>query len=389
MRIAVDLSRNGARPRWLIDALIAVAVSVPGIVYATLAAEQPVLTVSLLVAASLALIWRRRASLAVLVVVSVLAAVAEPQCFVLVLGLAIFEVATRCTIGGAVLGYAIAVLLPLAGMTIRVALGVPPAAMPDAAPSIGLGATVVDPYLILALAVGIILQSRRERARVQETLVEERIEHARALERSRMAAEMHDIVGHALTVMISLGHGALMTLRDDPERAEQALRSQSAAGASAVAELQRTLQILRDADQVLDDALESSGYDLPALDEMIATFRAVGLPVSLTMTGEPLPGDVQLRLTVHRIVQEALTNALRYAENATRVDVAVAYERSVITIDVIDDGSAAEQPASVGTECGLIGVAERAALYGGTSAAGPRRPHGWELRAVLRYEERP
>lgn len=117
-------------------------------------------------------------------------------------------------------------------------------------------------------------------------------------------------------------------------------------------------------------------------------FRAAGLPVTLAHSGAPIPDDPLLVTTMHRIVQEGLANALRYAVGATRVDVTIRHEHGLLTIDVTDDGTT-PLPPSVGTGRGLIGIAERAAAFDGTSTAGPRSPHGWETRTILKTGRTP
>lgn len=377
---------RSSTPRAVVDAALTAVVSVPGAVYALLGAEWPALTLPALALAGIALVWRRRAPMAVLVALAVLTSVAEPVFFTLLVCLAVFEVASTRSFSRAAIGYGVALVLPLLGTTAKIALGVHPGAPPGAVPDVGIGTSIVDPYVVVALAAGVVVQSTRHRKCAQEEILEQRIEHARALERARITAEMHDVVGHALTVMVSLANGARMAADTNPRGSKEALTQLGAVGARAVEEMQRTLRILRDADGVLDESLHSSGYDLPQLEDTAEVFRAAGLPVSLARTGRALPEHPLLLTAVHRIVQEGLTNALRYAESATRVEVAISYDGNLVMIDIVDDGRSVTPRASVGTERGLVGIAERAAAFGGSSAAGPRTPYGWEIRAVLRPE---
>ena len=121
---------------------------------------------------------------------------------------------------------------------------------------------------------------------------------------------------------------------------------------------------------------------------MVEVFHAAGMPVHLRQRGDALPESAMLRAAVHRIVQECLTNVLRYAQGATSVLVTIecSAPTGIVAIDVEDDGRSASA-ASVGTGRGLIGVSERAASFGGTCVYGPRTPGGWAVRTTLRTEK--
>jgi signal transduction histidine kinase len=123
------------------------------------------------------------------------------------------------------------------------------------------------------------------------------------------------------------------------------------------------------------------------LDKLLEGFRTAGLPLHYSHTGPALPQDAAFRLTVYRIVQESLTNVLRYARSLSRVDVKIERAGSTVTIEVLDDGTG---PAGQGTGPvwgsgqGLAGMAERARIYSGTVEAG-RKGQGWSVRAVLTW----
>lgn len=200
-------------------------------------------------------------------------------------------------------------------------------------------------------------------------------------ERARIAREMHDIVGHGLSVMIRLADGAGGVMGSDPERAHAATDLIASTGRSSLAELRRTLGVLRATPELEPQPTASD------LDELVERFRAAGLPVALRRTGpvDRLTGGVGL--VVHRAVQEALTNALRHARTPGRVLVEVVAQDGDVVVTVTDDGGAAPEGAGVsaseGSGRGLLGLRERAAMFGGAVTAGPRPNGGWRVRVTL------
>lgn len=204
-------------------------------------------------------------------------------------------------------------------------------------------------------------------------------ELARGRERNRIAGEMHDIVAHSLSVMIALSDGARRVSPKNPERAAEVMGDVSKTGRRALNDLRRSLGVLRaDEDAPLAPAGEESD-----LYEMLDGFRATGLPVQIDIAGE-LPEDPALRLTVVRIIQESLTNALRYAKDPTRVLVWIRADAGGVHVRVRDDGrQAARRPRSQGSGIGLSGMVERATLFGGSVTAGPLEDGGWGVEAWL------
>jgi signal transduction histidine kinase len=226
---------------------------------------------------------------------------------------------------------------------------------------------------------------------------------ATASERARIAREMHDIVAHSLTVMIALADGATRAASSDPTRAMDAMAHVSDIGRTSLTDMRRVLGVLTEASG--EDTL-SEGSDAgtgqpaavpfapqPTFDELrplIDSYRAAGLPITLTVSGA-VPGDPAMQLTVFRVVQEALTNALRYARTPMRVEVAIDSTKPGVTEVVVrDDGlgdsagaGAGAGGASVGSGRGLIGMRERVALYGGVVEAGPAEPRGWLVHAWI------
>ena len=240
--------------------------------------------------------------------------------------------------------------------------------------------------LLIATLVGLNVRTRRayvaalqDRA---ERLTRER-EHlasiAAASERNAIAREMHDIVSHGLAVMISLAHGSAEIAATDPARAVGAMRQVAETGRVAVSDMRRMLGVLHDGDggQSPGAVAPSPGAeDIPALAEL---FRSAGLPVFLHSAGNP-PSDPGIQLAIYRVIQEALTNALKYARAATEVAVRVQFTAQAATVSVTDDG----QPTGVAADhvgCGIVGMHERAGLYGGSLSAGPRTGGGWTVAA--------
>lgn len=226
----------------------------------------------------------------------------------------------------------------------------------------------------------------------------ERFEQTQTLaateERTRIAREMHDVVAHSLTVMIALADGARIVGKKNPERAEEVLSELSNTGRTALADMRRTLGVLRDPSSQrapLSPAEGVSSNAIENLEELVDSFAATGLPVEFFHEGQELPADHNLRLSLYRIVQESLTNALRYGRNIQKVSVRLSVVLPDIWVSVVNDGSTAlNSPRERGVELnnlgsgkGLAGIRERAAFYGGTVEAGPNDVGGWTTRAHL------
>jgi signal transduction histidine kinase len=196
-----------------------------------------------------------------------------------------------------------------------------------------------------------------------------------AQERARIAREMHDVVTHAVSVMVVHAEGARLAVRRDPERAEQAMGTIADAGRQTLDELRGLIAALRGADP------DPTGGSTGELTGLVATMRAAGLPVRLEPERAQLPAG--LRATGYRIVQEALTNCLRHAPGAAAT-VRVRDGAGELRIEVLDDGVPAGQPPRPNAAgAGLLGMRERARSVGGHLEAGPRESGGWRVLAVL------
>ncbi|MCW2723845.1 MAG: putative two-component sensor [Frankiales bacterium] len=247
-----------------------------------------------------------------------------------------------------------------------------------------------------AFFLGTSLRTRRAYlASVEDRAV--RLEHERdqqsrlsaIAERTRIAREMHDIVAHNLSVMITLADGAAIAHRTDPAAAAAAMGQVSATGRQALAEMRQLLGVLRDDTR---DADLGPQPDLGHLDELLDQVRGAGLPVRLSVRGLPQPLPATAQATVYRIVQEALTNTLKHGRDVTAVHVVLDWGTQALEVTIADDGSAAAPLGAAGSTggLGLAGMRERAALHAGTVSAGPTAGpttapagRGWVVQARL------
>ncbi|MEU4518388.1 sensor histidine kinase [Amycolatopsis sp. NPDC024027] len=209
-----------------------------------------------------------------------------------------------------------------------------------------------------------------------------------AEERGRIARELHDVVAHAVSVMVVQADGASYAIQSNPELAQRALQTISETGRGALGELRRLLDVLRSDDA--DGEPRVPQPDAHALAELADRMRAAGVPVDLEL-GElgDLPAGVSLG--VYRIVQESLTNTLKHAGRGATAAVRVQRTGDLVEVLVSDDG-AGRVPQLVPTGRrdprlpggnGLIGMRERAHVYGGTLDVGPAPGGGWQVRAAL------
>ena len=247
---------------------------------------------------------------------------------------------------------------------------------------------VVIPFVVVVPAwlLGDIVRQRRLEAIARSEAgeqalrdAEERVRAAVAEERRTMARELHDVVAHGVSVMLIQAGAARQVLATSPEQATEALLTVEATGREAMSELRRLLG-------VLDDEGEGAGVaPQPGLDQLgvlLDRVREAGLPAELEVAGTPRSLPPSLDVTVYRIVQEALTNALRYARQAATL-VRLTWEPAQLRIEVLDDGPAADADGGDGSGRGLVGMGERATRVGGRLEAGPRLGGGYAVRAWL------
>ncbi|MFE3289267.1 sensor histidine kinase [Rhodococcus sp. NPDC059234] len=205
-----------------------------------------------------------------------------------------------------------------------------------------------------------------------------RAEEAVASERTRIARELHDVVAHAVSVMIVQADGGSYSLPGNPETAQKALRNISSTGRQALAELRRTVALLR----TEQTPAEMPQHGTAGLAKVVDMMRDAGLAVELEMTGELDDIRPAVSLGIHRVVQESLTNVLRHAGPTPRAWVSVRRRDDDVLVEVTDNG-AGSSTFTQGSGNGLVGMRERVAVLQGNLETG-RRPDGsWRVRAQL------
>ncbi|KOV92850.1 histidine kinase [Streptomyces sp. NRRL B-1140] len=297
-----------------------------------------------------------------------------------------------------VLVYHLALRRPLRDLWWAAALVLPPVLVSATRHGEGTWDQQIGSHLMsvtVAVLIGVTVRTRRnytealeDRARRLETERDQQAQLATAAERARIAREMHDIIGHNLSVITGLADGGRYAAAKSPERAGQALDAIATTSRQALTELRRLLDVLREDEASRPDLTPQPG--LTDLDRLLDGVRSAGLPVSTTTHGVPdLPPGRQL--TVYRVIQEALTNTLKHGGPDTTAAIELFYEeKASVTVTITDTGhgrSGDALRADAGGR-GLPGMRERTALYGGTLEAGPR-PHpeqGWRVRIHLPEE---
>ncbi len=235
--------------------------------------------------------------------------------------------------------------------------------------------------------IGTLLRGRREvRSRLveQETLTaEERARRTLLEERSRIARELHDVVAHHMSVISIQAQVAPHLVKDPPEELKENLAGIRGNAVEALTELRRVLGVLRSEDP--EDSESAPQAPLPTLDRLdglVDNARLAGLTVHREDSGErrPLPPGVDL--SAYRIVQEALSNAIRHAPGST-VRIGLAYSGAGLRVRVANTAARTQAPPSPGAGHGLLGMRERTAMLGGDIAAGPLPDGGYEVSAFL------
>ncbi|TFB86214.1 two-component sensor histidine kinase [Cryobacterium algoricola] len=422
--------RFWARHPWLVDSLVAAAYLVPTAIVLLIDATRPgggpapVAIVSALLLTALisgALLFRRHAPLLALAISCTALLPSFPnhgQGDTLPVMIALYAVAVYRNVRSAWIGLAVAVGISTLG-----------AYFGSGNPFIS-WVTVASQDAVLLIVATVIGVSVGDRMRYVASLVslaaqlahdrDRQAQLARSSERARIARELHDIVAHSLSVMVALADGADALAVRDPERSRAAMREVASTGRGSMAEMRRLLGVLgddRDDEETADAAASAPGQPAPGLGagtasattpsamattgaaaplapqpgadqlvDLVDSFRSAGLPARLELSGR-VPGSPGVQLTIYRIVQESLTNALRYAAQPSVVSVRLSSTPGRVEVVIDDDGrSRAEQP-SVGGRRGIIGLGERVALYDGTLEAGPLRGGGWRVRATMSLDE--
>ena len=267
----------------------------------------------------------------------------------------------------------------------------------DAAGVFRVTASLFWPLLIISIGAGMLLH-RARRLMVEE---DRSAQLAVAEERVRIARELHDIVAHGVSLMTIQIAAARRVGNKSPDSATESLEAAEETGRQTLSELEGMLGVLRGADASIGaaagsgergvaavDAADGLRHPLPRISDLeglVEAVRQAGRQVGYSTLGDPPPLPASVEMTVYRVVQEALTNAVRYAGDAP-IDIQVIFSPAAITVFVDDEGSGSKMTSADtgGSGHGLVGMQERLAAIGGTLEAGPRRPGpGWRVYATI------
>lgn len=247
----------------------------------------------------------------------------------------------------------------------------------------------LGPYVVLLSAgvcASVIRFLRRNRDRLTELqqAQEDAMRKAVEAERSRIAAELHDVVTHNVSVMVIQAGAARKVMDAEPDLSKQALLAIESSGRAAMAELRNVMGLLAGPEGGRVDSRGDGLEPQPGLDQLdglVERVRAAGGPVDVALSPpNPLPDGVGL--TVYRVVQEALTNTMKHAAGAA-ASVAIGHSGDWLEIEVTDTGGTPGHQSRAGNGRGLIGLRERLAVYGGTLVAGPRTGGGYRITARI------
>jgi signal transduction histidine kinase len=354
-----------------VDGAIAVVVACVAVTAATIGRQPPgraadALAYAVIVVASLVLVWRRQAPTVV---------------FVIGLAAGLVYFGFDYPRAPALWPFVIA-LYTIADTQSRrrsllLALGAVVALAVDAAASDRLEAVGPTTLLWIAawLLAGWLVSSGRARR------AQSRDEHSRRMvdaERLRIARELHDVVAHSIATINVQAGVATHVIERRPEQAAVALVAIKESSKEALRELRGILAVLRSVD---DHAPRFPEPGLDRLQALAATTAEAGLPVNVELKGRPRPLPRTLDATAYRIIQESLTNALRYAGPA-RAAVTLTYGEQQLLLEITDDGVGTNNDSD-SAGLGIVGMRERAAAFGGELEAGPRPDGGFRVKAVL------
>ncbi len=231
-------------------------------------------------------------------------------------------------------------------------------------------------------ALGLVMRLRRareQRLAAHALAAELDARTAVVRERARIARELHDVVAHAISVMVVQARGGERIARLDAVRTEQTLALIATAGEEALQEMRRLLGLLRETETA---GLLSPQPSLNGIGALVEQIRESGVPVELAIEGSPQRLSAGVDVSAYRIVQEALTNVLRHAGTGAAATVRIRYQAGCLEIDVADDGTPTVFPAERPGH-GMVGMRERVAMIGGALEVGPRDGGGFAVRAVL------
>jgi signal transduction histidine kinase len=251
------------------------------------------------------------------------------------------------------------------------------------------GALILGGWLAVLVVAAELVRMRRERVAVARAARQAEGRRRASDERLRMARDLHDVIGHNISLINVQAAVGLDLFDSQPEQARAALAAIKTVSKDALGELRTLLAALR---QEGDEAPRSPAAGLDQLGELVALTRAVGLRVALETTGSPVALPAAADLTAYRIVQEALTNITRHAPGAT-VTIRIGYRPDAVLVEVVDTGCPDLTPVSpangairVGNGTGIDGMRQRATALGGGLEAGPRPGGGFRVAARLPVE---
>ncbi|WP_211244178.1 sensor histidine kinase [Actinospica robiniae] len=225
-------------------------------------------------------------------------------------------------------------------------------------------------------ATGTVAEEQRRLEREQQDAIRLAVEE----ERARIARELHDVVTHNVSVMVVMAGAARKVLDMSPQQATDALLEVEAAGRAAMTELRQVMGLLTENPRDRHELAPQPGLD--QIGALIKRIRATGVPIEYRVQGTPRPLPHGIDLTAYRVVQEALTNAIKHASGAS-IDIDVEYAPALLGLRIDDSGGVAGQTAASGNGRGLIGLKERVGVHGGTVEAGPRALGGYRVRVQL------
>jgi signal transduction histidine kinase len=381
------LARDGHLGRFSrrqVDIVVSVAVTLPvlaTLIYRAALGDHPVV-VLLAVAAPVAVLLRERQPLAALLVAAVLrGTIPDNQALLLPALVVLYTIATHSSWPTPAAGALVVTLVSL----------IAGAGWGNITDHGGLIAYVIGTTASCAAAVALglyvgarrrVIDGLRERAERLDRERELLADRAVAQERVRIARELHDVVAHTISLIVVTAQGLGATT--DDQRVIDSTDSIAGLGRQAMAEMNRTLSLLRAGAGDVTGVAPQPG--LANLDKLLEQARAAGLNVELTVQGKPRPLPTTEDLSAFRIVQEALTNVIKHAAGA-RTRVTLEYQAAGLRLMIVDSGDVERaQPREARAEGhGLVGMRERAALFGGTLTARARQDHGFEVTALLPY----
>lgn len=345
------------------------------------------LAIALEVGGCAALVWRRRWPVAVFAVSLVPALILDPALAATLSGpvslIALYSIAVYRSVRACWTAFGVACGVVALHTATRILLE-----PTNASVHLNIDISTMAILLIGAL-VGVNVGNRRRYTvalidRSRQLMIErdQQAQLAAAAERTRIAREMHDIVSHSLTVIVALSEGAAAT--GDIARAREANRGVAATARDALGEMRAMLGVLRTHDDEdttpLGPLLDGTSLSQSLL-AVVEAARASGYPATLSVSGVPTRA-ASYDLAARRVVQEGITNAMRYSKDPTYIRAVTEYSDSGLTISIENDGSSMAGP-SVGSGWGLRGLRERVDILGGTLAAGPIAPDAWKLVVTL------